>query len=255
MRPAKIVAIVIGALLILIGLAFLVPGSFLLWLDRGKDDSGFLSTSDRALSSAGRALTTPSVRLDIGAGDWVPGDVAAQIRAESDNGGPIFVGIGPTDQVMAYLSGAAHDQVIDLGWPFADPEYLHYAGDLSPAPPGEQDFWVAREQGSGVQTLRWDVRDGEWMAVVMNADASAPIAARVSLGVRLGFLTPLGIGLTVFGVVLLAGGIVLVVIGARHPREPLQPVQAGGPLPSAVPQPAPPGGDPSDRTGPAPPAP
>lgn len=226
MRPAKIVAIVIGALLIVIGLALVLPGSLLLWMDGRTDSAGFLSTGDRAVSSTGHALTTPRVRLDIGAGDWMPGDLAVQIRATSDSPAPIFIGIGPTVLVNSYLDGVAHDEVTDLDWFRRRPEYLYFSGSKVPPPPGEQGFWVAMQEGSGTQTLRWDVRDGEWTAVVMNADGSAPLAARVSLGIRVGFLLPLGIGVTVFGVILLAVGILLVVLGARRPREPVPVVTA-----------------------------
>lgn len=228
MRPVKIVAIVIGALLIIIGLALVVPGSFLLWIDGSKDESGFLSSSARTLSSRGYALATPQVRLDIGAGEWMPGDPAVQIRAASTGSAPVFVGIGPTDRVATYLSGVAHDEVTDFGWFWSRLESQYYGGTAVPSSPGRQDFWVAMQEGEGTQTLRWDVRDGTWTAVVMNADASAPVEARVSLGIRVGFLLPLGIGVTVFGVIFLAVGVVLVVLGARRPREPEQPAQAAG---------------------------
>ena len=230
MRPAKIVAIVIGVLLILIGIGVLVSGIIVLSINGVyKDSSGFFSTSDRALSTSGYALVTPDVKLSIGSGDWLPGGGLVQIRATSSGTAPVFIGIGPSDQVAEYLDGVAYDELTSFGWFFSPVEYRSHDGGAPSAPPGQQTFWVAKQEGTGTQTVRWSVQGGEWTAVLMNADASAPVNASVSLGVRLGFLLPLGVGLTVAGVVLLAVGIVLVVLGARRSRPPLQPGYPSGP--------------------------
>jgi hypothetical protein len=230
MRPAKIVAIVIGALLILIGIGLLVPGSLLLWLNNaGRDGQGFFMTSTRSLGSEGYALTTPEVDLGMGPGDWVPagGVGTLRIRATSPGGDPVFIGIGPADEVSAYLDGVAYDEVTNLGWFSSSVEYRTYAGGAPPAPPGQQTFWIVKQEGLDTQTLEWDLQGGNWTAVLMNADASAPVDARVSLGAHFDILLPIGIGMTVAGVVLLAVGIVLIVLGARRPRKPSQPEYAG----------------------------
>jgi hypothetical protein len=242
MKPAKIVAIVIGALLILIGLGLVVPGSILLWINgAGEDGSGFFMTSDKALTSEGYALTTPNVDVNIGPGDWIPsgGVGTARIRITSAEGAPVFVGIGPADEVSAYLDGVAYDEVTNLGWFSTAVEYLHYTGGAPPSPPGQQTFWTAKQEGSGTQTLEWEVQSGNWTAVLMNADGTAPVEARVSLGAHFPILLPIGIGLTVAGVVLLAVGILLIVLGARRPRQPLQPAYPGAPQPSGLYQPVP----------------
>lgn len=230
MRAAKIVAIVIGALLIIIGLALLVPGVVVLGITGAQTD-GFFTTSDQVLTSTGHALATGDVDMDIGRADWITsgGIGVVRIRASSTGSAPVFVGIGPTDQVNAYLDGVAYDEVTDPGFFSSPVEYLHHDGGAPSAPPGQQIFWTARQEGTGTQTLEWTVIGGNWTAVLMNADASAPVEASVSLGVHLGFLRPLGIGLTVAGVVLLAVGIILVVLGVRRRREPIQPAYAGGP--------------------------
>ena len=239
MRPAKIVAIIIGALLIIIGLAVLVPGILVLWVNAQKDSDGFLSTSDRALSSSGYALTTPDVKLNLGSGDWIPGGGLVQIRTTSAGTAPVFIGIGPTDQVAAYLSGVAYDEVTNLGWFSSSVQYSHHEGGAPSAPPGQQTFWAVKQEGTGTQTVQWNVESGDWTAVLMNGDATAPVNATVNLGARLGFLAPVGIGLTAGGIVILAVGILLVILGARRPRQPLQPGYPGGPAPYAT-QPGPP---------------
>ena len=230
MRPAKIVAIVIGVLLVIIGLALLVPGSLLLWVDgTQKDSGGFFSTSGRALTSSGYALTTPDVKLDLGSGNWIPGGGLVQIKVTSNGTAPVFVGIGPTDQVATYLNGVAYDEVTNLGWFSSSVQYRHFEGGAPSTPPGQQTFWVAKQEGQGPQTLQWGVQGGDWTALIMNGDASTPVSASVSLGARLGFLLPLGIGITIGGVILLAVGILLIVLGARRPRQQVPPGYPGGP--------------------------
>lgn len=229
MRPAKIVAIVIGVLLILISLAFLGSGSFLTWLGSHTDSNGFLSFTDNHLSSSGYALTSPNVELKIGSSDWIPGGGFVEIRATSTGTAPIFVGIGPTDQVAGYLNGVAYDEVTNLGWFRSSVDLVHHEGGAPASAPGQQDFWAAKQEGTGTQSVEWAVQSGNWTAVLMNADGSAPVSANLRLGARLGFLLPLGIGLLVAGVVLLAVGILLVVLGARRPRRQAQPVYPGGP--------------------------
>jgi hypothetical protein len=70
---------------------------------------------------------------------------------------------------------------------------------------------------SGDQILEWDVQDGKWTAVVMNADATAPVSARVSLGGRFDILFGIALGMAIAGVILLGVGILLIVLGARRP--------------------------------------
>jgi hypothetical protein len=253
MRAGKIVAIVVGVLLVLIGLGLLAPGGFLLTVyGTMRDSSGFFETSSRVVSSTGHALVTPDVDLNLGPGPgWVPtgARAAVRIRAISDESTPIFIGIGPTDQVSQYFNGVAYDEVTDFGWWSANVKYEYFDGGAPSSPPGTQSFWVAQQEGPGSQTLDWEVQSGNWTAVVMNADAGAPVRANVSLGARFGLLLPIGIGLTVAGVVLLAVGILLIVLGARRPKPPLatQPTAAGpGPAPTAYePPPTAPGSPPT----------
>ena len=243
-RPAKIVAIVLGALLVLIGLALLVSGVFLLAIyGTQRDSSGFFETSDRVVSTTGHALVTPDVDLNLGPGlaDWTPtgGKAAVRIRAASPGATPLFLGIGPTDRVSQYLSNVVHDEVTDFGWWSAAVKYRHLDGGAPSSPPGQQDFWVAKQEGPGSQTLEWDIQDGNWTAVVMNGDATAPVSANVSLGARFGILLPIGIGLTAAGVVLLAVGILLIVLGARRPRPVFQPPPPPGRVEPPPPPPRP----------------
>ena len=223
MRPLKIVSIVIGALLIIVGLGLLVPGAFLLWLHESqRDEAGFYETSSRAVVTETYALTSPEVDVHLGdVRDWIPEGWTgtARLRVESSSK-ELFIGIGPTDRVAAYLSGVAHDEMQNFAARGTRIEYRRIEGGPPPTRPGDQDFWVASTSGSG--PLEWDVLDGDWTAVLMNADASAGVQADLRLGARLDFLFPIAVGLLVAGVVLLLIGVVLVILGARPSRqEPL----------------------------------
>jgi hypothetical protein len=242
MRAGKIVALVAGILIVLIAMALLVPGGVLLGLwGTQRDEAGFFNTSSHTLTSSGYALVTPDVDLNMGpAGDWLPTGDRAAIRIEATSSGdtPVFVGIGPSDKVADYLAGVEYDEVTDFGWSSAEVKYRHLDGAAPSAPPAEQDFWTVHQEGSGGQTLEWDVRDGNWTVVVMNADATAPVSAGVSLGGRLDILFPIALGIVIGGVILLGVGILLIVLGARRPRTPpyvqgQMPYPPGGPYPPA----------------------
>jgi hypothetical protein len=225
MRPAKIAAIVGGALLTLIGLALVLPGGFLLWLHGTQRDSdGFYDSPSRVLTTNAYALITPDVDLgsEPWAWSWVPkgGAAAVRIHAEPTGEVPLFIGIGSTDQVSDYLAGVAHDVVqVDGFAPWhTSVGYLHADGGAPGSAPGEQDFWVASQEGLGQQALEWPVQPGKWTAVMMNADGSSHVTAAVTLGARFGALLYIAIGITIVGVVLLALGILLIVLGARRAR-------------------------------------
>jgi len=247
MRPAKVVSIVFGVLLVLIGLALVLPGGFLLWLhDTQRDSEGFYNTSNRVLTTEAYALVTPNVDLgsEPWSWSWVPrGETAAvHIRAESTSGVPLFMGIGPTDRVDAYLSGVAYDEVeVDGFAPWrSSVDYRHSAGGAPATAPGQQDFWVATREGTGDQTLEWAVQGGNWTAVIMNADGSARVSTSVSLGARFGGLLYIAIGITAGGVILLGLGVLLIALGARRPRPMVSAAPAMG------------GTFPPDQTGQAP---
>jgi hypothetical protein len=222
MRAGKVVALVVGILMVLMALALAVPGGVLLGMwGTQRDADGFFQASSRTLDSAGYALVTPDVDLNMGplVGDWLPtgGRAAIRIKAISSGDTPLFIGIGPSVQVDDYLAGVEYDQVTDFGWAWDQVTYRHLNGVGLSSPPAAQDFWVAQQEGSGYQILEWDVQDGKWTAVVMNADATAPVSARVSLGGRFDILFGIALGMAIAGVILLGVGILLIVLGARRP--------------------------------------
>jgi hypothetical protein len=107
----------------------------------------------------------------------------------------VFAGIARTTDVERYLAGAAHTEVTDIETSPFDVDYDEREGTRRPSPPADERIWAASVEGSGRQTLDWDVREGRWSVVVMNPDGSRGVAADVGAGVSIGFLEPLGWGL------------------------------------------------------------
>ena len=175
--------------------------------------------------------------------DWVIergdfGTVTLDVRPAGE-AGPVFVGIGPTDDVSAYLDGVNHDVFADLFDDSGDEvTYEHVDGDRTPSPPGEETFWAA--QATGGEALTWEVESGDWTAVVMNADGSSGIDVVARAGIKLDWLLPVAIVVLVFGYLLLAGGVVLAVFGARGPRSTTPPPAIQAPPAAAVPPGQPP---------------
>ena len=71
--------------------------------------------------------------------------------------------------------------------------------------------------GAGRQTLTWKVQRGSWSIVLMNADGSPAVDARVSAGASIPLLTELGWGSLGAGLLLLAAAAGLLLVGIRTP--------------------------------------
>lgn len=221
-RPpiARILAVALGVLGIVVGLVALGAAGFGVWAHATQRDAdGYYSTSEVRFETLSYAIT--SDRIDLGArptaDENIPdlGDLAT-VRATADPVGetPIFVGIGPTDEVEAYLEGVAQARVTDVGLVGDRVAYDHLAGGAPAEPPGEEGFWVAQATGSGPQRLDWDVEAGQWSLVVMNADASPGVGVDASVGVQADWVLPAALGLGAFGLLTLFGATALLVVGA-----------------------------------------
>ena len=211
----RVLAIVFGSLAMLIAVALLAGGGATLVVDATqRDDDGYLMTPTETLSTGTHALVSQTVRTELDGPDvayWA--DLLGTVKLRSESDSPVFVGIGPAAAVDRYLAGVPRERVDELD----EQRGTVFGGSATPAAPAQQDFWVATSQGAGEQTLRWNVEDGNWRVVVMNADASRGVRADISAGARLPDLNWLGLGLLGAGAVLLAGGVALLYAGVRRP--------------------------------------
>ncbi|MGZ4767040.1 MAG: DUF4389 domain-containing protein [Ilumatobacteraceae bacterium] len=240
MKAGRIVALVIGCFVALIGAALLVGTAALTWAYTTQRDGDGYFTSQRVRIET----VTPAVHsqtIDLGSDkrpDRWPfgnGDLATvRLQATAREGEQIFIGIAHTSDVDAYLTGIAHDEVTNIRWSHGDQVKYHRTdGAASVAAPTAQTFWVAKAGGPGTQTVSWDVRGGNWSIVMMNPDGSSHVAADVSVGVKVRALVGLMIGLGIGSVVLIGGAAALIVFATRRPTtgvvaEPLEPLPVAG---------------------------
>jgi hypothetical protein len=215
-----ILLVVFGSIVALLGVALLGAGGTALWADRAeRDDDGYLTTPTEPFETETFAITSESIDLFEGGegGEWLLTEgVLGKVRISGESsGGDLFIGIGPTDEVDAYLDGVEHDEVRDIDFDPFSVDYRRFRGGEPSGPPGEQGFWVASASGSGRQSAVWEAESGDWTIVLMNADGSAGVAADVSAGAEAGFLLWLAIGLLLAGALVLAGGVTMIVFGVR----------------------------------------
>ena len=84
-----------------------------------------------------------------------------------------------------------------------------------PAAPGEVDIWVAESSGTGTQAVDWQPQDGDWTAVIMQADGTAGLAVQARAGATVPGLPWLAGGLFTMGAVLALVGVLLVVLAVH----------------------------------------
>jgi hypothetical protein len=237
--PGRVIAVVIGAVLLLPALGLLVGGGLLLWADGpARDDDGYLYSAEETFSTTGYAMVSENIDLAAGAG-WVPVFAAlGTTRVEISGTGDVFVGIAPLAEGQAYLAGVERTVIADLGIDTTAADHQLLPGGAPSGPPTSQDFWVAEASGSGTQQLSWEPADGNWLLVVMNADGSSEVSVDARVGATIPALTGLGWGVLGGGLVLvLIASVVLLLAALRRPAAPAGPAYraAPGPVPGGPP--------------------
>ena len=223
MSAGKIVLIVLGSIGLILGLALAAGGGLVLVAQSAfRDAQGFFVSGTHPFASEGYAIT--SQRVDLGVNpergaSQIGGIFTLRLRVASSDGKDIWIGIAPSSDVDSYLGSAEHDEVTDVSRGPFRPHYRHVDGPAIPAAPARETIWVQRESGPGQQTLRWRPRPGKWTVVVMNADGSRGVAARMSIGVRVRFLTWIGVGLLIAALLAFIGGGLMLYFGVRAPRQ------------------------------------
>jgi hypothetical protein len=212
----RVVALVLGSLLVVGAVGATGAAVTLVAADQlARDDDGFLTSPGERLTTDGFAITSEDAHLQTDETlerlpDAVIGDV--RLSAEGADGTEVFVGIGPAADVRAYLAGVQHDTLVEVR--DGDPVYRSTSGEAPEAPPTEQTFWVAEATGTE-PALTWAPAEGDWSAVVMNADGSAAIDVNVSAGAEVPVLSTVIAVLFVVAALLFLLGAVLVAVPIR----------------------------------------
>jgi hypothetical protein len=236
LRVSQILAITVGAIVALVGIGSLLGAGVLSWANATQRDSqGFFSTPKQRFSTSTSAITSDRIdfRTDPGPNDWfVTNDNIAQVRIRAKNEGAIFVGIGRESDVERYLSGVAHEEVTNVEYSPFSVSYRKSVGSGQPLPPANESFWVAKAVGEGTQTLRWTPTEGTWAVVIMNANATPGVSTDVSFGLRVSVLGWIIGALITLGLVALAIGTILILVGARRSTGSADSSMSNGAMPS-----------------------
>jgi hypothetical protein len=249
----RVVALVIGSLLLFLSAGCLIGGGTLLVADgTQRDDAGYLSTPAARVSTTGYAVTTSSFRLEGAGLDWAVDNLLGRARVEvspAGGNGALFVGIARTDDAARYLDAVEHARLenLDLRWDGGrlDPSTtVEHHGGRPAVPPDQAGIWQESAGGPGTQALTWRPTAGDWTIVVMRADGGAGVTADVRAAATLPGLTWIAASILGTGVVLLVIGGLLVGL-AVHSAATLPPV----PVPAVPGPPAPraPSADESER--------
>jgi len=232
--------VLLGVLLAAFGLGALGTGLTLGFFHVVVRDDGYVTSPGQHVASEGYAVLFGDAEVST-AGmpvDWPSrflGDV--RVRAESFDGGEIFVGVAPAYEARRYLEGVHYNDVGE------SPRWsIEHDGDAPAQPPTQEDFWREEAAGPGVQSVELDqLTSGRWALVVMSPDAAPGIDARVDVGATLPWLPAASVVALLVGLVALAGAVTLIVSAARaaaRDRPPTAPHDAG---PSGHPPGTPPG--------------
>jgi hypothetical protein len=217
----RIALTITGAIASLLAVALVAGGALALWGDSLKDDDGYLKTDTERFHAGTRALASENLDVDLGDADWLagPDDLGKiKVQAESRDGKPVFVGIARTSDVEDYLAGVPYTTVDDVEVSPFEADYTRHAGNRHPVAPEHADIWAASNHGTGRQAIDWEVEDGDWSVVVMNADGSLGVDADIRAGADIPFLDELGWSAIGSGAFALIIGIGLIALAVRRPR-------------------------------------
>lgn len=218
--------IVTGALLASASAVLAVGGAVVVCLV-GSDSS--VTTGRQHISSTTTAMVAELGDIDeTDSFTGAPARPELRIAASSDE--PVFIGIARAAAADAYLADADIDIVHDVD---VDPFRLdieNRPGAAQPEQPSAQTFWVAKASGTDA-TLNWKIRDGDYRLVVMNADAGPGVAIDGRFTVDIPWLYGAALAALGTGLLGVAGGLALIVLGIRIRRRP----RPAPPTPTAVP--------------------
>ncbi|WP_157429559.1 hypothetical protein [Actinomadura oligospora] len=188
---ARVLAWTVSSLLLLAGVAAGVVAAI------QADTDGYFSTGRHRFTTSAVALKTDEI--DVGsssahAADPNPdiGEVArVRIKVDPvDPNVPVFVGIGPKDEVESFLRGSAYDDFVSADLKPFQAHFRHVPGASHVPDPTRRTFWVASSSGVGPRTLTWNKTHGAWSVAVLRLDGAPNVDVRASIGLRFAFLAP-----------------------------------------------------------------
>lgn len=243
----RVVRVVVGAGLLLVGLPLLVAGGALWFAVQRQDPAGGYAAPLSTIRTEGYAVVASDVDalLRRDAPFTRGGQTTLRLTARTGRG-PAFIGLAPAADVARYLAGVPYhrvEQVRLARGPLPVVTVPVGGQDAPPGQPHEQPFW---QHSSRAGTLEWSpsqLRGQRLALVVMDPDGRAPLTVDLTARVHPQWLSSTTLGLLVLGPALLLVAIVVLAWPSR-PREvvyvvppaqlPKLAAQFGVPLPRAA---------------------
>ena len=174
-RRAPVAALVVSSVLCLIALALVSGGAFGLWKDVvARDSQGFVTLGSTELQTPQYAIVGD---LQGDGPGWLYGSSAlgdVRVRATSQTGQPVFIGIARQDDLRSYLRGVGYATV----YSFEVSADTTHEGEAPSGPPSDESIWAVSTEGTGQQALQWTPQAGDWSVVFMNSDGGADVDVR-----------------------------------------------------------------------------
>jgi hypothetical protein len=224
----RVLLLVFGILFVLGSIMAMIAGGAMVWASQfHKDAEGFHVTNSMNMRSGSYAVTSETIEIDRGASEalyWLGMDTIKAVVENNNHSKPVFIGIASSLYVEDYLMNVEHEKVTSIDIFPSKFEYKNIPGDAQPEPPGSQTFWLESSEGTGFQDIRFDLKEGEYTILAMNADASPGVDMEVVFGIKAsGLVLAIGIVFIFIGLVVLAAGIIMVIFGARSPQPRIPP--------------------------------
>ena len=237
-NPWNWVLLVAGVILSAVGLGLAIAGAVLMMTNAGQRDGQYLTLETQRYESIGHAIISPPIVFDevpTNSPELPPLEDIASFQVRATPVIPnqeLFIGVADTSDVETYLDDVPHAIFENTGW-----SDHRGPGQWSGTSEAQlQEFGGAESvSGAGTQELTFDLQQGQWTLVVMNADGSRPVWVDLEAGARTELLGPVGPGLLIAGLIGLVVGIPLLLFGAAGlGRDIDRPPPTTGPDPAAV---------------------
>ncbi|MFJ6456092.1 DUF4389 domain-containing protein [Paenarthrobacter sp. NPDC091669] len=191
----------------------------------------YVQSSARSFATESYALVSPTLELviDEPAIARTPFDLG-EVRLQAEAAGSeqdIFIGIGARADVDKYLGDVARAEIQSITSFPSDVRYEEKSGNDTPTNPATETFWLASAHGPGLQTLVTPVHSGEWVVVVMNADATPSVATNLQAGYHSDQLGILPLIALLVGAMTFLIGVGLIWLGAARAGKNLSQSQIG----------------------------
>jgi len=226
MSAGKIILLVFGVIVVLISFSLMAGGGALIWADATHVDSeGFIKSDTINIEKDSHAVITGPIDIDEEALRvlrimGIITDFEIEGRSNDSSKG-IFIGVADESDVEAYLSNVAYDEMtfIDIDWlSFDEVTYTSHPGSSTPIAPTSQTFWVASAYGAGTQTMGWETEVGSHSIVLMNDDGSSGVDLSAVFKAKIPSIFGFGVGLLIGGIVVLIIGGFMVYLAVRRPK-------------------------------------